>query len=166
MDQLMLLAQLCGDGKQTEAALRSHGLDDLGSIARTDSRKLSETLGISDTAAKRMVRQAQELLESALTKEPEPKPKPKRKPKPVASQSGPPRKGTIHPAETEATVPGQSARDESVTAAEIDQLRGARLGEKGVVLVEADPSTAALTKDPKPSGKETNGFAVSFWYFG
>jgi hypothetical protein len=64
----MLLAQLCGEGRRTEAILRSHGFEDLKSIVNADSRKLSETLGISDKSAIRMVRQAEELLESTLEK--------------------------------------------------------------------------------------------------
>ena len=106
MDQLMLLAQLCGEGKRTEAVLRSHGFEDLASIANADSRELSETLGISDKSAIRMVRQAGELLESTLDKKQhlDSKPPPSRPGTKKAEKVKKPRKPDTKPAAAAAVV--------------------------------------------------------------
>ena len=65
MNQLMLLAQLSGEGEATEAKLRTRGFEDLDSVAGADLQQLSEALEISKPAASRMIRKAEELLKTS-----------------------------------------------------------------------------------------------------
>ena len=48
MNQLVLLAQLCGEGRATEALLRDQGFTDLESLARADTDSLAAALDLSD----------------------------------------------------------------------------------------------------------------------
>ena len=158
MDQLMLLAQLCGEGKRTEAELRSHGFGDLESIVQTDSRQLSEVLGISDKAAIRMVRQAEELLESSQEKE---KMIESKRRTPVSSRTGGTKK------KTRSAHQRPRVEEKGVTPAEIEGLRAEPPREKVIVLADvATPGAGTSTEKPDSKKIERAGDEPSFWYFG
>jgi hypothetical protein len=65
LNQLMLLAQLCGDGKSTEDQLRNHGFTDLPAVAGAGAEHLAVILGISENAARRMVNEATRMMAEA-----------------------------------------------------------------------------------------------------
>lgn len=160
MNQLMLLAQLCGDGKSTEEQLRTHGFNDLPAVAEARIEQLVEALGVSENAAQRMVREAERLMQG--DGEQESKPDSARRKEAVVPPG--PSPVTLSLASKPAAKKGNGSkksgsrkRDSEVTPAEVQGLKPRT--EK-----QSKPNKASPDDGPGPASGDT--WDPSLWRFG